>query len=220
MDKLEFYLNEEENKYGKVYTDINYAIDNIADFISDENLKKRKYASKVDVIKKYIKLLEDTKVKVNKKGRFKIFNNTDKYKTVLENYKYKHSKDFQQLDNCSKCACLNCVQECEFDTCLGCRNNSKIVYCDHKKINVTRHSNFTINLVNDNTQEENTYEVLVTIQNIEEDKRYIIIRNIRDYDDKYILYYYPGISEDNYGEITDAEEFDYIAEIFISCNIE
>ncbi len=29
-----------------------------------------------------------------------------------------------------------------------------------------------------------------------------------------VLYYYPGIKEDSYGEITDAEEFDFVVETF------
>ena len=34
--------------------------------------------------------------------------------------------------------------------------------------------------------------------------------------EKFILHYYPGISEDTYGEITDPEEFDYIVSTYQS----
>ncbi|SHJ77911.1 DUF1292 domain-containing protein [Tepidibacter formicigenes] len=220
MDNIENFLKEEQDKYEKIYIDINYAIDNISDFISKENISKRKYVSKLSVIKDYLDLIKNTNDKLNKKSIFKLFNNKDKYKNDLIKYKIEHDRDFKQLNNCLKCSCLNCVKECNFDTCLGCRFDSKIVYCDHEKINVTAHHNFILDLINNNTGEKDKYEVLATIQDISKDKRYIVIRNINDFNEKYILYYYPGIIEDSYGEIIDVEEFDYIAQIFSSCNLE
>ena len=47
------------------------------------------------------------------------------------------------------------------------------------------------------------------------DRKYIIIENIKS-KEKFILYYYPGISEDSYGEIKDAQEFDFIVSTFQS----
>ncbi|WP_260332666.1 hypothetical protein [Clostridium chauvoei] len=35
-----------------------------------------------------------------------------------------------------------------------------------------------------------------------------------DTSDKFILYYYPSISSDEFGEITNADEFDFIVNTF------
>lgn len=220
MNNIENFLEEEKNKYENMYVNINYAIDSITDFVSRENLKRRKYVLKIEVIKNYLKQLDHVNLKLNKKSFFRIFDNQNKYINNLEKYKNDNSRDFKQLSNCLKCSCLKCIKECNFDTCLGCRFDSKIVYCDHDRINVTSHSNFILNLVNNNTNKENKYEVLAAIQDLKENKRYIVIRNIHDFNDKFILHYYPGISGDNYGEITDSYEFDYIVDIFNSCNLE
>ncbi|MDZ7548707.1 peroxide stress protein YaaA, partial [Clostridium perfringens] len=47
--------------------------------------------------------------------------------------------------------------------------------------------------------------------------RYIIqneIETIQDSNDKFILYYYPGISSDEFGEITDENEFNLIVQTY------
>jgi hypothetical protein len=57
--------------------------------------------------------------------------------------------------------------------------------------------------------------VLATLHVVLKDRRYIIIEGISS-KEKFILYYYPGIAEDKYGEITDENEFDYIVSTFES----
>ena len=62
---------------------------------------------------------------------------------------------------------------------------------------------------------EEKYLVLATLQNPQRDIRYIIIEGINTRE-KFLLYYYPGISEDTYGEITDEGEFDDVVSTFES----
>lgn len=212
---LEF-IKSEKDCWGKVYVDISYAIDNVAPFLSEKTLKLRKYNNKLDVLKKYIDLLESSALEVSKsKSGFLggLLGNKNKYQDLLNSYKADTRSDFNQLKKCSECACLNCVKDdCEFNSCTGCREGSCIKNCDHEKINITVHNNFTIDLTNNNTGRDSRYRVLATLQDCELDKQYIIIENIMDKEDKFILYYYPGISTDEYGEITDPSEFDFIAE--------
>ncbi|GAA0732100.1 DUF1292 domain-containing protein [Clostridium oceanicum] len=216
MNKIKEYTDNERKIFGKTYTDIMKAITEIEDYISKENLNNRKYVKKYGLLKEYINLIDKADKLADGKGLFEALKSDEKYKKMLEDFKMENIKELSQLDNCSKCACLNCPNECDFDACLGCRESSKIKYCDHKKINITTFTSFTLDLTDDETGEDNTYKVLAVIQDLEREQKYIIIENVEDEEDKFILYYYPGIKEDSYGEITDEEEFDYIASMYQS----
>lgn len=204
------FIKSEKDSFGKVYVDINYAIDNIKPFIDNETLKQRKYYIKLPVLDKYLKLIEASEEQNKNKGVFGFLKKDDSL-DLVKNYKSQNSEALMQLENCSKCACLNCNLTCNFNSCLGCRKNSFIAQCDHEKLNITHHNSYYLNLTNNKTGLSERYSVLATLQDCVEDKQYIIIQNMKNADEKFILYYYPGLSEDTYGEITDAEEFDYIA---------
>ena len=205
-------ITKEKEKWGKIYTDIYYAIDNISPLLSEEFLKKKKFYVKARVLKDYIKLLEDEEQKSNKKGLFSMFNSPNI--SSINSYKASNKENFNQLEKCTNCACLNCVVECSFKTCSSCRKNSSIKSCDHSKLNIRIHDNFTLELTNNDTGRDEHYKVLATLEDCEKDQEYIIIENIRDINDRYILYLYPGIKEDTYGEITDEDEFNLIANSF------
>ncbi|NMM61629.1 DUF1292 domain-containing protein [Clostridium sp. P21] len=214
MNKAEEFLKIEKDKYGNVYIAITYAINNISPFLDENTLKSRKYVSKVHILKKYMELIDAALSELNKSGFLGMFKN-DKYTDLIKEYKNENLDTLIQLEKCSKCQCLNCTANCKFDSCLGCKDNSRIVSCDHKKINVTKHDSFTLSLTNNRTGEDDNYVVLSTLQDVELDNKYIIIQNIMN-KEKFILHYYPGISEDTYGEITDPEEFDFIVSTFQS----
>ncbi|MHC6181365.1 DUF1292 domain-containing protein [Clostridium sp. JNZ X4-2] len=214
MDKVHQFIKLEKDKYGKIFVNISYAIDNISPFLDKKILAARKYNTKISTLKKYIELIESAESELNTKKFLKKLKG-DKYISLLESYKNDHLESLSQLEKCADCECLSCTADCKFDSCLGCKIDSRIVYCDKVKINVTKHSNFSINLVNDRTGENNRYIVLSTLQDIKLDNKYIIIQNILS-KEKFILYYYPGISEDSYGEISNAEEFDFIVSTFQS----
>ena len=210
---LEF-IKEETKELGEVFVNINYAIDNVAPFLDESTLNKRKYYLKKSILKKYIDMLSSAELSSSKKSSFMNLFKVNKEETELLNYKNAHREDFTQLKNCSNCACLNCIKDCKFNSCLGCRQNSFIKKCDKEKINLTNHNNWVIDLTNNNTGSSNKYKVLATLQDIKIDKQYIIVQNIMDADDKFILYYNPQISGDEYGEITNSDEFDFVVETF------
>lgn len=214
MSKTEQFLENEKDKYGKIYVDINYAIHNISPFLEDSVLKRRQYYSKLPFLKKYIELIESAELEIKNSSFFERFADS-KYIDLLEDYKKDNVDYFRQLEKCSLCSCLNCSAECKFDSCLACRENSNIATCDHNKINITKHDNFLLNLTNDKSGASDRYVVLATLQDVLKDIKYIIIENINS-GEKFILHYFPGISEDNYGELSDAEEFDYIVSQFQS----
>lgn len=211
MGKAENFIKEEKNVFGKIYVDISYAIDNISPFLGD-NLKSRKYVTKLAPLKKYIELLESAESEVSKGGFLSMFKD-DKYIELLKDYKNDNRENLVQLEKCSTCCCLNCTADCKFDSCLGCRSGAHIAQCDHKKINVILHDSFELNLTNNDTGENDAYKVLATLEDVEKETHYIITQSLSG-GDKYILYYYPGIKEDTYGEITDEAEFDFVASTF------
>jgi hypothetical protein len=212
MSKTAEFIKIEKDNYGKVFVDISYAMDNVSPFLDAEQIKNRKYFIKLPIIKKYIDLLDAAEAE-SKKGGFLSLFNSDKYTSLLNDYKNSNREAFNQLKKCSGCACLNCTANCKFDSCLGCRKDSLIKNCDHNKINITFHDSFFLDLNNDRTGLSDKYKVLATLQDCELDRKYIIIKSASQ-EDKFILYYNPGITEDTYGEITDEDEFDFIASTY------
>lgn len=214
MSRVEEFVNSERDQFGKVFVDVNYAIDNISPFLDKAKLNKRKYVIKLPVLKKYMDLLDAAESEEKKSGFLNMFH-SDKSLDLVREYKQDNYESLCQLKNCQNCACLNCTAECNFNGCLGCRAGSHIQKCNHSKINVTLHDSYSLELTNDRTGRADRFTVLATLQDAELNRQYIIIEN-KINDEKFILYYYPGISEDNYGEITDSEEFDFIVETFES----
>lgn len=209
------FIDNEKKYWGKIFVDINYAIDNVKPFITEKTLNNRKYFIKKSVLKNYIDLIDTTENNTNnKKSFFTLFLNTNKSNDILIKYKNDNKSSFTQLENCSKCACLNCIKDCNFSSCLGCRSNSFIKKCDKEKINITEYTNWILDLTNNDSGNESRYIVLGTLEDCQLDKYYIVLENISDSNNKLILYYYPSIKEDSYGEITDGEEFDFIVETF------
>ncbi|MDO5516519.1 MAG: DUF1292 domain-containing protein [Clostridium sp.] len=208
------FINEEKSTWGKVYTDVAYAIDEISPFIDESDLKKRKYYTKSHVLQDYIKLLNSAESEVNKKSLFSIFKSNNASITLIQDYKAKNRSVFKQLEKCSRCQCLNCSFECDFNGCESCRENSLICSCDKKKINVRKFDDFMLDLTNNDNGISSKYKVLAVLEDCELEKQYIILENLTRSEDKMVLYYYPGIKEDTYGEITDAEEFDFVVETF------
>lgn len=206
------FINTERDTIGKTYTEITYAISEISPFLDSNILKRRKYYSKLPILKKYIEMLNDAESS-SKNKKFNFFKKDDSI-LKLEQYKSDNSEDFIQFENCSKCSCLNCIKECDFKSCSGCKVNSYIKSCDKSKLNVRFHKNFILDLTNNNTGKSSRYKVLATLENCVEDKLYIALENLLDSNDKLLLYYYPGISSDDFGEITDEEEFNLIVETY------
>ena len=214
MNNSEQFLKDEKDKYGKLYVTLSYAVGNISPFIEEIKLSRRQYYSKLPYLKKYIDLIETAELEIKNSSFFERFGE-NKYVELLKDYKNDNIEYFSQLEKCGKCSCLNCAAECSFGSCLSCRENSNIVCCDHEKINVTKHDNFMLNLTNDKTGDQDRYVVLATMEDPAKNMKYIVIENIST-DEKFILHYFPGISEDTYGEISDPEEFDNIVSVYQS----
>lgn len=216
MGKTEEFISQEKEYYGKIYSDITFAIDEIKDFLDENVLKNRKYFSRQAVLDKYIDFLDSAKQESKKRGFIKGLLAGDKYIGLLQGFKADHIEEFDQLTKCSKCECLRCTAVCKFDSCDGCRPGRRVAYCDHKNTNVSffdNSQNSLLTLVNNNTGQEDRYNILAVVQDALNDKRYILIENIHD-KERFILYYYPKLPEDGYGEITNEEDFNFAASAY------
>lgn len=207
------FINDERQYWGKIFTDITYAISEVSPFVDEEQLRKRRYVVKIGVLKDYITMLDNTEFDSKKKSFFNMFKANDRIEK-LRSFKQQNFQAFKQLENCSKCQCLNCSFECKFNGCQSCKEGSFLKTCDKEKFNLRCYNNFTMNLTNNDTGRDNKYKVLGTVENCELDKLYILLENVIDSSDKLVLYYYPGIKNDEFGEITDADEFDSVVEAY------
>lgn len=207
------YINEERRYWGKIYTDAAYAISEISPFLSEKDIKTRKYFTKASILQEYIKLLDSVEADCKKKSLFSMFKSTPSI-ALLQDFKTKNRESFMQLEKCSHCQCLNCAFDCTFKKCSSCRNGSMICSCDKEKVNVRKFDNFTLDLVNNDNGISSNYRVLAVVEDCTLDKLYILLENMTNSSDKLVLYYYPGIKDDSFGEITNVTEFDFIVEAY------
>lgn len=213
MDKDIDFINEERRYWGKIYTDVAFAINEVSPFIPEKILKNRKYYTKASILQEYTKLLDSAETECKKKSLFSMFKSNPSL-TLLEDFKGKNRDDFKQLEKCSNCECLNCTFSCSFKSCSSCRNGSLICSCDKEIANVRKFDNFTLDLTNNDTGKASKYKALALVEDCTLDNQYILLENIVNSNDKLVLYYYPGIKEDSFGEITNAGEFDFVIETY------
>lgn len=209
------FINEERRYWGKIYTDVAYAISEISPFIPEKDLKIRKYYTKAPILQEYTKLLDSAEADCKKKSLFSFFKSNSSI-SLLQDFKAKNIENFMQLEKCSHCECLSCAFDCNFRKCSSCRSESMICFCDKEKVNVRKFDNFTLDLTNNDNGRASKYKVLAVVEDCKLDNLYILLENISNSSDKLVLYYYPGIKGDSFGEITDPHEFDFIVETYQS----
>lgn len=214
-DKDIDFINEERRYWGGIYTDVAYAISEISPFVSERDLNIRKYFLKSSILQEYTKLLDSAEADCKKKSLFSMFKSNPSI-TLLQDFKAKNRETFTQLEKCSHCECLNCAFDCNFKKCSSCRSESMICFCDKERVNVRKFNNFTLDLTNNDNGSSSKYKVLAVVEDCTLNNLYILLENINNSGDKLVLYYYPGIKEDSYGEITDAAEFDFVIETYQS----
>ena len=213
MDNNMDFINADRRHWGKIYTDVAYAISEISPFVSERDLNIRKYVVKAPILQEYIKLLDSAETESKKKSLFSMFKSNPSI-TLLQDFKAKNREHFKQLEKCSHCECLNCAFDCNFKKCSSCRSGSMLYFCDKSKVNVRKFDDFTLDLTNNDTGRVSKYKVLAVVEDCTLNNLYILLENIINSNDKLVLYYYPGIKEDSYGEITDTTEFDFVIETY------
>jgi len=214
MSRVDDFIKSEKEKYGKLYTDIAYAVDKVSPFVDSTVLNRRKYYTRLNVVKKYVDLLSSAETELKSKGFFAKLGNTDKYANLLQDYKADNKENLNILKGCQKCQCLDCVADCKLDSCDGCAHYGRIAFCDKKRVCVYVYNNtYTLDLENQDTGRDNRFNVLAIVQDLLKDKRYIIMQNIRT-NEKFVLYYFCELKGDRYEEIGNEEDFNFAVDAY------
>ena len=196
-------LIDEKNKYIDIYSRLMFAYDDLRNMLDEEELEKRTFISKYEDLKEYMQFLDDLeKESKNKKSFFsKIFNketDSDKIKKYMN--KDKRMK-LDKLIKCSKCKCINCVNECVLNSCINCREKEYVNQCDKNKSFMTK-STDTVTLYNGN--EEVIFNIsgyLVEKNEKNRFDRYVYLIDSKDYDNQHILKYSKLKGEEYYDSI-------------------
>lgn len=197
-------VEEEKNKYNKVYTDLLFAYDDLKQILDEDELNKRSFISKVDTLKDYMNFLDklerDSK---EKKGLFaKLFNKELDVDSKINNYLSKDKMiNLNKLNKCSLCKCINCVNKCPMNQCFNCRENEYVINCN-KVDSLLTNCDETVTLYNGD--KEIIFNVKAYL--IEKDKsgnysRYIYLIDSKDYDNQHILKYSKFKGEERYDSV-------------------
>ena len=204
---FEKFIDSEQADNGKLYSDVIFALEEIEEFVPKEQLSDRKFVEYLPVLKTYLDMLQTAEVDNNSKGTFgKFFRSNSSEGAVLENFKTQNLHKLNQIRSCVKCKCLTCPSECIMEGCNRCDKSGKVAKCDKKTTAVYTFTDKKLELNNNKTGENDTYNVLAIVQDKGYNQFFIIIE-LRG--EKFVLYYHPGISEDTYEEITDVEDFNF-----------
>jgi len=204
---FENFVEKEISDYGKLYADVILSLEEIEDFVPSEQLRERKFVEYLPTLKTYIDILKNTQIDNHSKGTFaKIFGNSDSQDSVIRKFKAENVEKFEQVRSCVNCKCLTCSNECIMEGCNRCEKSGRVAKCDKKTTCVYTFTAKELSLTNDKTGEDNIYNVLSIVQDKEYNQLFIIIELNRE---KFVMYFYPGISEDTYGEISDVEDFNF-----------
>jgi len=204
---FEKFIENEKADSGKLYSDVIFALEEIEAFVPRERLNQRKFVEYLPVLKTYSDMLKKAEVDNNNKGTFrKLFHSHSSDESILEDFKNKNLDKIDQIKCCVTCKCLTCPSECIMEGCNRCDKSGLVAKCDKKTVAVYTFTTKKLDLNNDKTNESDTYDVLAIVQDKSYNQLFIIIE-LRG--EKFVLYYYPGISEDTYGEISDVEDFNF-----------
>ena len=101
---MEDIILNEKNKYNKIYTDLMFCVDDLRKMLDSEELNKRSFIKKVDILKDYMEFLDNIeKESKNNKGLFKkIFKiENDLTQKVNKYLTLDKRRDLEKLDKCT-----------------------------------------------------------------------------------------------------------------------
>lgn len=185
-------IEQEINKYNKLYTDLVFACDDLKQMLSEEELNKRSFLLRVDTLKEYICFLEklDRDSKVQKSIFSKIFNKNEDIDSKINKYLTTETNtNLEKLEKCILCKCKNCVNQCPMNQCYNCREKEYVNGCNKSDTTLTI-SNESTTLYNGN--EEIVFNVKAYL--IEKDiqgrfRRYVYLVDSKNYDNQHLLRY-------------------------------
>ncbi|MGL5693152.1 MAG: hypothetical protein ACRCXA_03685 [Peptostreptococcaceae bacterium] len=207
-------IESEKNKYNKIYTDLVFASDDLKQMLDEEELKKRSFLSKVDILKDYMNFLDKLeKEDQQKKGLFaKLFSKNEDIESKLDSYLTRGKiTNLDKLSKCSLCKCRNCISTCPMNQCYNCREKEYVLDCNKADSTLTSNSE-TVTLYNGN--DKIVFDVKgYLIEKDAEDNyiRYVYLIDQNDYDNQHILRYSKFKGEESYDSvITDDTQYELV----------
>ena len=197
-------IEDEKNKYNKIYTDLVFACDDLKHILDTEELKKRTFLYKVESLKDYMNYLDKLeRENKEKKSIFsKLFNKDYNIESKINNYlTVDKRKDIEKLNKCEKCKCKNCISKCTMTQCYNCREGESVVNCNKENLLLTN-CDEKVTLYNGDK------EIIFNVKGylIEKDCngnfiRYIYLIDSKDYDNQHILKYSKFKGEERYDSV-------------------
>lgn len=211
----EIILNE-KNKYNKTYTELMFCVDDLSKMLDSEELNKRSFINKVEVLKDYMAFLDDIEKESKKdKGLFKkLFKVNENIEQKINKYlTLEKRRDLEKLEKCSKCECRNCVSICDMHHCFNCREKEYVSKCDKNAILLTKTTD-TVELY----QDDEKFIFNVAGYLVEKDSegnfsRYVYLIDSKDYDNQHILKYSKFKGEESYDSVITGDTQDELIRI-------
>lgn len=209
-------IEEEKNKYNKMYTDLVFAYDDLRQILDEKELQKRSFLTRIETLKDYMnfldKLEKDSKAK---KGLFAklLSKNNDTDSRINSYLDYEKKLDLEKLNKCNLCKCKNCVSACPMNQCYNCREKEYVLDCNKLDSTLTS-SQDTVTLYNGN--EKIIFNVKAYL--IEKDtngnySRYVYLIDSNNYDNQHILKYSKLKGEERYDSIINGGSQDELIRI-------
>lgn len=197
-------INQEKNKYNKIYTDLVFASDDLRQMLDDKEINKRSFIKKVDTLKDYMNFLDSIeKESKEDKGLFKkLFKAQKNSSDEINKYLTPNKKmDIEKLDKCSQCKCRNCVTECPMNHCFNCRDKEYVSECSKEDILLTDSKDTVTLYQGDEEFIFNVAGYLVEKDNEGNYHRYVYLIDSKDYDNQHILKYFKFKGEEYYESV-------------------
>lgn len=216
------FLTDEVSETNKIYTEIQFALSDIRNWISEDKLNERRYVRFFSVLEEYKKLVEEEKSKFDKKNIIlKIFGSNEEIEKI-ENYKRENANALKEINNCTKCTCFKCSLECKMKSCNQCQEGvgCRISLCKNQisePYSVYVYENKVIELYNEEYRQNMDYKILGMVYDQKYDIFYIIVERVKGKtgEDRKILSYRPENSiEDRYKSIEDEDDMNFAIDVF------
>ena len=208
MSKEKEYLSKMRDTHSKAHGDLFLKV--YSNEFRDETLKNKVKALKFEGISQEFINIIDKSIKESKKLMHIAVDDT---KEVSE-YHSKYRSQLNQVQNCSKCECIDCSYECKFSSCGNCLSGCRVKQCD-KKDNCIIESTKSLRLYNDKKERDVEFQILAIIESNIYDKRYILLQEKEDEDNKQMFIMADGLEDTEYMNIEIEEELENIAGLFI-----
>jgi len=195
----------------KVYADIMFALDEIEPFLAKEELNRRRYYLLLSTLKSYLDLYQKDAVEDSNRGFFgKLVNKDSIYDEQLREFRRTNADKLSKLNLCSRCQCLKCLKICAMEGCNRCDPKAYLIDCDNATKSVYFVEGKSLPLTDDRGVDA-IYTVLAYIVDKEYNQFYIVTEVNGE---KKIFYLYPSTNGDTYGNITDADDFNFAVRAF------